>query len=386
MKYALNTLALVASAQAALRFGCSTVTIQRLDPVVEPGNLPSAHLHQVRLTALSPSFLQRLTCAKVVGGNAFSANMTGDIGEQGTCTTCVFSEDFSNYWTAVLFFKHQNGTYKRVPIMANDALPAGINGGMTIYYTQQDFNSNGNKFIRTFPPVCILLHHLPLNARIDTLAGFPYDRRQPHPGQGRHHPPQGSSLHLLGQQVHAFSRNRRFPQEALQGRHHDRAPLPRVSSPILPIQHTLTLPSCWDGKNLDSPDHQAHMYDTQPTGFAAGAACPSSHPIRMPQLAYETLWDTAQFKDMWPKDGSNPFVFSYGAQDGHAYGTHADYMFGWKGDSLQRAMNSSCMFNACENGKPLKSQSVAQMNACKAKEVVNENTEGWLKALPGQAM
>jgi hypothetical protein len=79
--------------------------------------------------------------------------MTGDIGEQGTCTTCVFSEDFSNYWTAVLFFKHQNGTYKRVPIMANDALPAGINGGMTIYYTQQDFNSNGKQFIRTFPPV-----------------------------------------------------------------------------------------------------------------------------------------------------------------------------------------------------------------------------------------
>lgn len=79
--------------------------------------------------------------------------MSGDIGEQGTCTSCVFSEDFSNYWTAVLFFKHQNGTYKRVPIMANDALPAGINGGMTIYYTQQDFNSNGKQFIRTFPPV-----------------------------------------------------------------------------------------------------------------------------------------------------------------------------------------------------------------------------------------
>jgi hypothetical protein len=169
------------------------------------------------------------------------------------------------------------------------------------------------------------------------------------------------------------------------------------------------------------------MYDTQPTGFAAGAACPSSHPVRVPQLAYETLWvcsvlpipprtltspkDTAEFKDMWPKDGSNPFVFSYGGQDGHAYGTHADCkicpcpspqdpnislsacigvltgsdMFGWKGDALQRAMDSSCMFTGCENGRPLKSQSVSQMNACKAKEIVNENHEGWLAALPGMA-
>lgn len=58
-------------------------------------------------------------------------------------------------------------------------------------------------------------------------------------------------------------------------------------------------------------------------------------------------------------------------------------MFGWKGDALQRAMDSSCMFTACENGKPLKSQGVTQMNACKAKELVNEEHEGWLKALPG---
>ena len=107
------TLAASAPSQAALRFGCGTVSIQRLDPLVEPGKTPSAHLHQI------------------VGGNAFNATMSGDIGNQGTCTTCTFSEDFSNYWTAVMFFKHPtNGSYKRVPIMENDALPAGINGGM----------------------------------------------------------------------------------------------------------------------------------------------------------------------------------------------------------------------------------------------------------------
>ena len=67
---------LVAPAQAALRFGCATSSIQRLDPLVEPGKLPSAHVHQI------------------VGGNAFNATMDKDPATLATCTTCTFSEDF----------------------------------------------------------------------------------------------------------------------------------------------------------------------------------------------------------------------------------------------------------------------------------------------------
>ena len=60
----------------------------------------------------------------------------------------------------------------------------------------------------------------------------------------------------------------------------------------------------------------------------------------------------------------------------------ADYMFGWKGDSLQRAMDSSCMFQACENGRPLKSQNVQAMNSCKVKDYVAENIDGCEFSLP----
>jgi hypothetical protein len=130
--------ALVAPVYAGLRFGCSQLNIQRLDPVVEPGQLPSAHVHQI------------------VGGNAFNVTMLGDVGERGTCTTCPFTEDFSNYWTAVLYFKHSNGSYHRVPIYPNAVISDGtaeVNGGMTIYYTQLDFFSNGNQKITAFPPV-----------------------------------------------------------------------------------------------------------------------------------------------------------------------------------------------------------------------------------------
>lgn len=83
---------------------------------------------------------------------------------------------------------------------------------------------------------------------------------------------------------------------------------------------------------------------------------------------------------MWPADGSNPFVLSFG--DNNGYGTHADYIFGWKGDTLQQAMDSSCMFNACENGRPLKSQTVAEMNKCSVKNFVNEELDGCKFSMP----
>ena len=81
-------------------------------------------------------------------------------------------------------------------------------------------------------------------------------------------------------------------------------------------------PSCWDGKNLDSPNHQDHMYSTEKGGFREAGPCPASHPVRMPQLAYETMWNTTVFADMWPKNGSQPFVWSF--MDNKGYGTHAD--------------------------------------------------------------
>ncbi len=141
-------------------------------------------------------------------------------------------------------------------------------------------------------------------------------------------------------------------------------------------------PACWDGKNLDSPNHQDHMFMTVKGGFREAGPCPSSHPVRVPQVAYETMWNTSQFDGMWPTDGTQPFTWSF--LDVHGYGSHADYLFGWKGDSLQRAMNDSCMFHACGSpGSPgiLKTQTVAEMNKCAVKKTVQENNDGWLSEL-----
>jgi len=55
---------------------------------------------------------------------------------------------------------------------------------------------------------------------------------------------------------------------------------------IMAIHH---FPACWDGKNLDSPDHQSHMYSTTKGAFQEAGPCPDSHPVRVPQVAYETM-------------------------------------------------------------------------------------------------
>ena len=161
---------------------------------------------------------------------------------------------------------------------------------------------------------------------------------------------------------------------------------PTLKYILTELQAIHHFPACWDGKNVDSPDHQSHMFSTERGHFLEAGPCPASHPVRVPQVAYETMWNTTAFADMWPKDGSQPFVWSF---TGNGYGTHADYLFGWKGDSLQRALNDTCMFHGC--GSPgmqgiLKTQTVEEMNKCSAVKEVKEDIDGWLEELPGQKM
>lgn len=80
-----------------------------------------------------------------------------DISKEATCTTCHFGEDLSNYWTANLYFKARNGTYKRVPQIANQ-FNDGDNAGITIYYT-----SPGPKKTTAFKPVSLPRRQLPLS-------------------------------------------------------------------------------------------------------------------------------------------------------------------------------------------------------------------------------
>jgi len=86
------------------------------------------------------------------------------------------------------------------------------------------------------------------------------------------------------------------------------------------------------------------------------------------------VWDTSGFNDPedWPEDGSQPLVLSTGDTTG--FGQHGDYVFGWEGDTLQRAMDSNgdCYLRNCSL---LTDQSPKVKNECQVPVTVEEHLD-----------
>ncbi|KAL2255424.1 hypothetical protein VTK26DRAFT_3402 [Humicola hyalothermophila] len=318
------------SRPSMLRFQCNQLVIDRLDPLVTPGQIPSPHLHQI------------------VGGNSFNASMdpaAHDPVRLSTCTSCTFTEDLSNYWTAVLYFRARNGTYKRVPQAASEFLTG--EGGITVYYIPP---YDGTTRVTAFRPGFRML------VGDAARRGPGTDPKVCH----RCMPASGDHSHLNC----AAPDTQELPAEPCVGG----------------IRSVITFPTCWDGVNLDSPDHQSHVSYPAEGTFDDGGPCPDSHPVKIPQVMLEVMWDTTPFNDpnLWPEDGSQPFVWSTG--DSKGYTQHGDYVFGWKDDSLQRAMDNPCNGDKCS---VLADQTPEEAVKCTVPRVVEEDIDGWVTHLPG---
>jgi hypothetical protein len=83
-------------------------------------------------------------------------DVKGNFADKATCTTCQFSEDFSNYWTAIMYFRARNGTYKRVLQRSNLGFDGARDGGMTVYYARGPRHDYAQKAkVTAFTPVCL---------------------------------------------------------------------------------------------------------------------------------------------------------------------------------------------------------------------------------------
>jgi hypothetical protein len=56
------------------------------------------------------------------------------------------------------------------------------------------------------------------------------------------------------------------------------------------------------------------------------------------------------------------------------YGQHGDYIFGWKEDALQKAMDNRCTGDSCPG--VMKTQTADEAMACTLPQTVQENIEG----------
>ncbi|KAK8023507.1 hypothetical protein PG993_011573 [Apiospora rasikravindrae] len=318
-----------------LRFACSQLVVERTDPLVNPGMLYSPHLHQI------------------VGGNSFNISMPPESHDQAalsTCTSCSFAEDFSNYWTAVMFFRHRNGSVIRVPQVGNGG-PQGqlINkGGLDVYYIPSGKVTAFKKGFRMLA---------------------------------------GSATNTDNSKVNKGNICHRCWQSTNDNQFTGGAPCTGADTVDIPygnqckmVRQTIIFPTCWDGKNLDSPDHQSHVAYSG-AGASGGGRCPATHPVKLPQIMYELMWNTSTFMDqsMWPTDGKNPFVYSTNLGGSAA---HGDYLFGWKDDTLQKAMDNNCNLDRDCPRAGIHKQQPAVYNACTKQQQAPEPVDGYLKAIP----
>jgi hypothetical protein len=96
----------------------------------------------------------------------------------------------------------------------------------------------------------------------------------------------------------------------------------------------VAFPACWNGRDLDSPNHKDHM------AFTTNGACPTTHPVKLPTITikayYKVTTDagTANWRlssDMYGKNGYNA-----------GYSAHADFIMGWD-EVLHKVLVDKCI-------------------------------------------
>jgi len=83
----------------------------------------------------------------------------------------------------------------------------------------------------------------------------------------------------------------------------------------------VNFPSCWDGRHLDSANHQSHM------AYPVRGACPASHPVAVPAISLIYRY---------PITGGDGVTLSSGGR----YSAHADFFNAWRQQTLVSLVNS----------------------------------------------
>ncbi|KAI0676211.1 WSC-domain-containing protein [Trametes maxima] len=219
----------------------------------------------------------------IVGASGFSNVYDQDQLMKSNCTTIPVQPDKSNYWAPQLYHQDKDtGEFTAMPTSFN------------IYY-------------------------LPRHGSNDTILAFPKGLRM-----------------LAGDTTRRTFNESSLADQAITFVCLDDSGSPQGNAlPNKPcsggLRAQVFFPSCWDGENLDSPDHKSHM--SYPLTQFDNGDCPESHPVRLVSLFYEMMVAVGD-SDFW---GVGAWVFANGDTTG--YGLHADFVNGWDVDLLQNAID-----------------------------------------------
>ncbi|EMC92709.1 hypothetical protein BAUCODRAFT_37611 [Baudoinia panamericana UAMH 10762] len=270
------------TASSVWTLNCAPLTQARLDPILAPGVWPSGHVHAA------------------VGSTAFGQQMNGTYGAlQGNATTCDKFTDHSSYWAPQLYHMRSDGLFDLLPFT-----------GMAAYYENYtcDYNASapgwcvGTRNPRAFPP------------GLKMLAGNSLRRTQ-----NMSDPWQQAILLESGNNGEVYGMPPKLDGNQLSGH--------------------VRFPSCWDGSNLDSPDHQSHVAypDASLGGNTQGGMCPSSHPVALINIGAEFGFALNGVTD------PASLVFANGDTTG--YGFHGDFYMGWENTTALRDSFAECFTN-----------------------------------------
>ncbi|KAG9120365.1 hypothetical protein FRC07_004171 [Ceratobasidium sp. 392] len=303
------------SANAWFRVACTDPLVQeRVDPIMSPNRTPSQHVQTVH------------------GASNFRANATYDVLRASSCTSCLVTQDLSDYWFPKLYFRDPKTKLFE---------PVG-NGGLLVYYQNRGDGDvrNGGKGLKAFPP------------GFKMVTGNPVSRSKKYP-EG-----QGSQAELR----HGF-------------------PTTDCEAGFVARLH---MPACWDGKNVDSADHMSH------TAYLSGldiGSCPSTHPVPLMKLFYQVTWNVHEFASRWTQADGWPFVYATGDPTGYSW--YGEFQNGWDTTALQNAIDKCNNPNDQTNNGVTEACSfltvapATQQNKCKIAPVVKETIDGKLAKLPG---
>ncbi|MFY1576873.1 DUF1996 domain-containing protein [Verrucosispora sp. WMMD703] len=103
------------------------------------------------------------------------------------------------------------------------------------------------------------------------------------------------------------------------------------------LESYLDFPQCWNGRDLDSPDHKSHL------AYPVNQACPASHPVHVPKLRqvlrYPVNGDPSRLR----------------LASGPGYTMHGDFFNAWPVEELARRVRDCIrpVIKCGHDGRPL---------------------------------